>query len=83
MNNEASVEMYNTGYPSSLSQSCLLTLFKAPYRKGKKKKKKQIPQAMGEKKKDNEKEIMGQETWKTGGAARGRHCMFAQGVKGL
>lgn len=39
---------------------------------------------MGEKKKkDNEKEIMGQETLKTGGAARGRHCMFAQGVKGL
>lgn len=38
---------------------------------------------MGEKKKDNEKEIMGQETWKTGGAAWGRHCMFAQGVKGL
>lgn len=80
MNNEASVEMYNTGYPSSLSQSCLLTLFKAPYRKGKK----TDPPSNGrEKKKDNEKEIMGQETRKTGGAARGRHCMFAQGVKGL
>lgn len=80
MNNEASVEMYNTGYPSSLSQSCLLTLFKAPYRKGKK----QIPQQWERKKKDNnEKEIMGQETRKTGEAARGRHCMFAQGVKGL
>lgn len=78
MNNEASVEMYNTGYPSSLSQSCLLTLFKAPNRKGKK----QIPQAIGERKKDNEKEIMGQETQKSGGATRGRHCMFAQGVKG-
>lgn len=83
MNNEASVEMYNTGYPSSLSQSCLLTLFKAPYRKGEKNKKQTDPPSNGGEKKDNEKEIMGQETWKTGGAARGRHCMFAQGVKGL